>query len=482
MRTITIYVRKSTESEDRQSLSIESQISELQSYAQRMNLQVGSIMTESMSAKAPGRPQFGKILRLIEHGKIKSILCWKLDRLARNPVDGAALIWAFEEGKLESIHTPSNTFRNTPNDKFWLQLEFGMAKKYVDDLSDNVKRGLRARLLKGWSPQRAPLGYLNDSANGTIVIDQDRFFILRKLWHLAITGNYTMRQLHYIACHQFGLRTRGKQNMPGVLLGMSGLYGLFHSPFYYGHIRHMGVLYPGNHTPMVSKAEFEIVQRVISRKTQTRPKRHFFPFTGLMKCGECGAAITAEKKVNRYGYHYTYYRCTKRKVGISCSQKSLEAKQVEQQVLAFFSRLKLHEGLWHWVQQTVQSQIPEKLQEHRSVLRSIESGLTLVKKQLNSLFEMRLSGLIDDKTYSERKLSLLTRLQEYREQVRIGPPEKIIESDRLDSCDEIPERLQSLFCNGSDYVKKMLVRLVCESVFLHSRQIIILASRAFTIS
>ena len=129
-------------------MSIDSQIKELKDWARRSNLQIAETISESKSAKAPGRPGFNALMREIYKGKANGILCWKLDRLARNPLDGGSLIWAVEEGKILEIATPQRTFTNTGNDKFWMQLEFGMAKKYVDDLSDNVKRGLRAKLGK----------------------------------------------------------------------------------------------------------------------------------------------------------------------------------------------------------------------------------------------------------------------------------------------------------------------------------------------
>lgn len=124
-----LYARKSTESEDRQVLSIDSQIRELQDLARSQSLKVTAVLSEARSAKSPGRQVFGDLLRELARGRADGILCWKLDRLARNPVDGGALIWAIDENKLSQIVTPQRTFTNTSNDKFWMQLEFGMAKK-----------------------------------------------------------------------------------------------------------------------------------------------------------------------------------------------------------------------------------------------------------------------------------------------------------------------------------------------------------------
>ena len=134
MQRYILYARKSSESEDRQVLSIESQISELQDLATKNNLHIEYVLSESRSAKAPGRPVFSKLLKLLEKGNADAILCWKLDRLARNARDGGDVIYALDTGDLKNITTPAQSFDNSSNDKFWMQLEFGMAKKYVDDL------------------------------------------------------------------------------------------------------------------------------------------------------------------------------------------------------------------------------------------------------------------------------------------------------------------------------------------------------------
>jgi len=177
-----IYCRKSSESEERQVLSIESQIKELKELADRHNYVVSETLTESRSAKQPGRPVFDAMMETINKTAVKGIIAWKLDRLARNATDGSYLIDALEEGRIQEIITPEKTYCNTSNDKFSLLIELCMAKKYVDDLSDNVKRGNRMKLEKGWLPGLPPLGYLNEPQERTIIKDPERFSLIRKMW------------------------------------------------------------------------------------------------------------------------------------------------------------------------------------------------------------------------------------------------------------------------------------------------------------
>jgi len=179
-----LYCRKSTESEDRQVLSLDDQERELTAIEKRENLKVverfgGAGKGESHTAFKRGRPIFNLIMQKIEAGKANGLLVWHANRMARNAFDGGWIITAMDEGKLLEVVTPSRTYRNTPDDKFFLQLEFGIAKKSSDDSSVAVKRGLKTKVQMGWYPSRAPLGYLNTvtKEKGTNEIIKDPEFL-----------------------------------------------------------------------------------------------------------------------------------------------------------------------------------------------------------------------------------------------------------------------------------------------------------------
>ena len=135
-----IYCRKSSEAEDRQVLSIESQTRELkEQIAAKLNLPITEVLSESKSAKEPGRPVFNQMMQRLYRGEAAGIICWKLDRLARNPVDGGSIIWAIKQHGIK-VMTPAQSFAREDDNIILMYIEFGMAQKYVDDLSKNVKR------------------------------------------------------------------------------------------------------------------------------------------------------------------------------------------------------------------------------------------------------------------------------------------------------------------------------------------------------
>ena len=193
-----IYCRKSSEAEDRQVLSIESQIRELEHIAAKLNLAVTEILTESKSAKEPGRPRFNQMMQRLYRGEATGIICWKLDRLARNPVDGGSIIWAIKQNGIR-VMTPAQSYAREDDNVILMYIEFGMAQKYVDDLSKNVKRGMKTKLENGWLPGIAPLGYLNTTVKATganiLVKDPERFPFVRRMWDLMLSERYSPPQI-----------------------------------------------------------------------------------------------------------------------------------------------------------------------------------------------------------------------------------------------------------------------------------------------
>lgn len=161
-----LYCRKSTDTEDRQVLSLESQENEMIQLAQRENLEIVSTLRESRSAKEPDRPLFNEMLRMIKDGEADAILCWKIDRLTRNPVDGGQIQWLLQKGLIQEIRTFERTYLPSDN-VMMMNIEQAMANQYIRDLSTNVKRGNRAKLERGEWPNHAPFGYVNDKATKT---------------------------------------------------------------------------------------------------------------------------------------------------------------------------------------------------------------------------------------------------------------------------------------------------------------------------
>lgn len=422
-----LYCRKSTDSEDRQILSLDDQEKELEVIEKREDLKIverfgGNEKGESQSAHKRGRPIFGYIMERIEAGKANGLLVWHPNRLARNAYDGGWIITAMDEGTLAEVKTSHRTYYNTPEDKFMLQLEFGMAKKSSDDNGVAVKRGLKTKVQMGWYPSRVPLGYLNtitrEKGLNEIVNDPERFDMVKQMWNLMLTGNYTPPQILKIANEKWKLKSRPKRKHSGKSLNRSTIYGIFSNPFYYGWFEYgkPKQLYKGSHEPMITEGEFDQVQKLLGREGRPRPKEHRFAFTGLMKCGNCGSMITAEEKIKKQKngkiHYYIYYHCTKRK-SEDCFEKSIEIKELTAQIDNLIKNLTISDKFKDWAIKYLHEIRQNEAQSNEAILDNKQKSLLQTTRQLDNLLlkytspENENGRFITDQEYQSLKNRLL---------------------------------------------------------------------------
>src|SRR3989344_1555687 len=341
-----LYARKSTDTEDKQVLSIEAQLSELRTIARRDALDVAEEFVEKRSAKTPGRPVFEEVMRRIERGEAHGIVCWKIDRLSRNPVDSGRISWMWPQGTIAKIATHDRVY--LPHDNVLLMsVEFGMANQYVRDLSVNVARGLRAEARRGGYPSTAPLGYLNDPRTRTIALDKKKAPAIRKAFDMYAEGKSRYEDIARFLFEN-GIATgatRGWTKGGGRLLKRDQIEYLLSNHFYVGRFRYAGELYDGTHTPIVSKELFDQVQKVLRERSNANrpPENNPQAYCGLLSCSECGCSITAEEKVkhqqNGNTHRYVYYHCTKKRG--ACDGAYLREETLDAELSALLARFHL---------------------------------------------------------------------------------------------------------------------------------------------
>ena len=305
-----LYARKSTDVEDKQVLSIEAQLVELRTLALKSNLEIADEYVEKRSAKMPGCPVFGDMMIQIQKGEANGVICWKIDRLARNPVDGGQIQWLLQQGIIKHIQTHDRS--HYPNDNvLMMSVELGMANEYIRQLSANTARGLRQKARQGIYPGLAPLGYLNDPSTKTIRVHKKNATLVREMFEKYASGSATLDGLANF------LESKGVISKGNRRVHISRISFILQNPFYYGHFRYAGELYEGNHTPLVSKALFDKANSILKSRGRTPAiKTDPAAFCGLLRYGFCGMGITAEVKEkhqkNGNIHRYTYYRCTRK--------------------------------------------------------------------------------------------------------------------------------------------------------------------------
>lgn len=338
-----LYARKSSESDERQAMSIDSQINEMRTLAERENLFIKEIRQESHSAKSSGlRPVFNQLLIDIRTGEFDAILTWAPDRLSRNAGDLGTLVDLMDQGKLKTIRTFSQSFSNNPNEKFLLMILCSQAKLENDNRGINVKRGLRAKCEAGWRPNSAPLGYTNvmtENRISYIEVDKERALVVKQMFNKVAEKGYSGRVLKKWL-DDIGFTT--KSNKP---IALSKIYKLLKSPFYYGEFIFDGKRYKGKHEPLITKEIFDRVQYQLICPTKEWNK-NVFPFKHLCKCSSCGASVVGEERYRKLqngdARKHVYYHCSRSK-DYECNEPYITEEDLIKQLMAHINELKLNE-------------------------------------------------------------------------------------------------------------------------------------------
>jgi site-specific DNA recombinase len=412
---IAIYARKSTESEDRQVQSLDDQLRILRDIADRDKFKVIEVITESKSAKEPGkRPGFQNLLQLIESGQIEGILTWHINRLTRNLVDGGFLAHALSSGKLQMILTPERTFRSEDN-VLLLAIENGVATSYIHDLSKAVRRGMDSKACKGWKPGQAPMGYINDWESREIKLDPLRGPMVRRAFEMLMSGSHSVAEI-WRELMQLGLTGKSKSRR-GKTVSRVAVHNMLRNPFYAGRLQYKGELLQGAHQPIVSPGEFELAQLRLKRLSNPKHRTNHPPaFSGVFTCKTCGAAVVHEQKRKRLAgsgneVTYSYYHCSGSR---GCKRLSVAEQPVSELARVFVDRLAISRSFADWCYTAVQNAcLKEQTQADGSVSALIDA-LNVDVRRLDSLTMKFVDGDIGREAYQRTKSQLETAILERR--------------------------------------------------------------------
>ena len=469
-----IYARKSSESEDRQVLSIDSQVNEMQQLAKQTGRKIIDIKTEAKSAKDEGRLVFNEILKDLNAGKIQGLIVWHPDRLSRNAMDAARLIDLLDRNKLQEIVTPSQTFRNTPMDKFMLSLLCSQAKMDNDNKGINVKRGMRAKAKLGVFPGSLPTGYLSivkHKGDRAIASDPERLPLVKEIFKLILSGNYNALEVREIANEKLGFRMKD-----GKKIGRSTIYHLLTNPFYCGQYefpRGSSEWYEGTHESIITKEEFDTVQYLLGKKGKPRPKKHVFDFTGMINCGECGGSVTAEakfKKTSITTHSYIYYHCTKR-VHPTCTQGCLEEKGLVNTVLGKLDTLEIPPEFHTYAMKWFKRENHKVYEQAHAALDAQEHAYKACLRKLENLGHMRASEELTAEEYTRMKGAELERKQSLENALKKTGKDV---SSWIETGDEMLtfiEQAKAKFKNGGRETKRGILSSLGSNLLLFNKKL-----------
>ncbi len=409
-----LYARKSTDVEDKQVRSIEDQLSVLRALAKEHGLHVAREFTEKRTAKVPGRPIFNEMMDKIESGEAQGILCWKLDRLSRNPWDDGKIRWFHQTGIIQHVRTYEHDYQSSDNGLL-MSVELATATQYVRDLAQNTMRGLHEKAKRGEYPSLAPIGYLNDRNVKKIVLDGATAKIVRIAFERYAEGNFGLKDISVLfAKHHI----YSKNKRP---LKEDRIKYILSNPFYCGLFRYAGQLYEGKHPALISKTLFDKVQEVMKSRGWARKEDDPMPLCGLLKCAECGCSITAEIKTkhqkNGNVHTYAYYHCTKKRG--ACSQPCVREEELTKQLNEAIRPFSLPSEWAAELSLMADEDEKEAIQSSAAASQALRDEITGIADKLKRLHRLYLDQDIEREAFLTEKADLLSSKKSLEEKMAL---------------------------------------------------------------
>lgn len=447
-----IYLRKSSDTEDRQVQSIETQERELTEYANKHGLEIVDTFRETKSAFKPGREQFELMIKRFSKGEANGLLVLQANRISRNAIDGAQIINLLDTEYLSEVRTPVTRYGNSSTEKMMLAFEFIFSKKDSDDKSTFVKGGMKTKSIKGYPHGMAKVGYTNDQTeekgNRSWLKDELRFPLVKQCFQMLLTKKYSVKQVYEFARDELHLTTPLRKNEGGRPIAYSYWYVMFADPIYAGFFFDNGVRYELNSSleRVISEEEYWEIQTMLGKKGRPKPQKRVALYNHFMRCEECNGAVTPDFKFQiicpeckkKFSYlnredcpkcgceienmknptylSYIYYYCVSHKKFQTCSKGGIVQDNLETELFDDISEnMQISKELSDWCIQNVDELQDQELEEAITLARIRENEEQEIQKKLRNLLDLRISR--DDISAEERSMFDLKE-RELREKLK----------------------------------------------------------------
>ena len=406
------YMRKSTEGDERQALSMGKQEDSIKEAFPDLNI-IDWVKESKSAFKAENRPVFDSVLERIKNGEADGIVAWKSNRLSRNALDAGKVVHYINTGIIKDVKFARENFENTPEGIRTLQYALADSNCYSATLAVDVKEGNQRKRKLGWLTQASFSGYMDiknprryedGQPEHTTGIDPDRFYLLQKAWGLLLTGEYSVPAILKILNDQWGYRTRITPNGGGKPLSRAALYKIFNNIRYAGMIPDpiTGKLLKGAYEPMITIEQYNLAQSILGKRGKPRlTQKQDFVFKGIATCGECGCNITAEHKY-RGKNHYVYYHCTHKRKDYKCKQPCIEEKELIKQFEEFFEKHTIIKEFEEWGLEAIRQMNDEESGNRQNKIDTQLGLISQAEKRADNLLNLAADGHIDGETYAKK--------------------------------------------------------------------------------
>lgn len=403
-----IYARVSSKEQEETGYSLPAQEKLITEYGDRKDFEIDRVFSIAESASgSKQRKVFAEMMDYIAKEDIKILLCEKVDRITRNFKEAVVINDWLEEDPDRQIHFVKQNLivsKNAKSDeRFRWDIEIVLAKKYIANLSEEVKKGQKEKIAQGWLPTKPPLGYKTNGDKGhkIHVIDEDVAPFIRKMFELYATGDYSTVALGK-KMYQLGFRSRA-----GGRVVKSKIHKLLSDPFYYGKFVWKDQEYVGKHEAIISRDLFDQVKAKMTRPSAPYHRKHELELKGKMFCGSCGKTITWElQKGHRYG------ACKQCKAQLGVGKKYVRQEDVEEMLLdKVLSVAPRGEQVLEVLKKALQESHSEEISYHDAQVKAINGSLERIQQRKRAMYDDKLDGRITADFYDE-KLALFKEEEE----------------------------------------------------------------------
>lgn len=474
MRSAVKYGRVSSDRQEKEGFSLPAQDKLLNDYAAKHDIKIVASFFEAETAKRAGRKQFNEMLKYLKKNKsVRTILVEKTDRLYRNLKD-YVLLDEFEDLEIHFVKEGTTLSKNSRSqDKFMHGIRVLMAKNYIDNLSEEIRKGLKEKAEQGYCPTKAPFGYKNitlKSGRRIIVPDEETAPYIVKAYELYSTGVFTYKGIAKILTEE-GFKPNDKPcTKRAVEL-------ILHNYFYIGQFEYNGKRYEhGQHQPIVEPDLFFAVQKRLAEQFISRPRTHKFAFLGLIKCAHCGCSITAEIQKGKY----VYYHCTGKRGG-TCKKKFIREEKIEAAFVEFLKQIVLSEEEISEIKNAAKEMLKQKSEYTDLTSENLNKEISKLRRRLDNLYTDRADGLIDEEFYCQKRQQWQAELD-----AAVIKLETSLRFDRTFMDDisrllELSKNAYSAYLRESDEEKVKLLKILGSNFFFDGKNIIIEAFEPFDI-
>lgn len=466
MKAILI-ARVSTEEQREAGNSLPTQVVRLEKYCQRRDFEILEICSFDESAYCDNRTEFDAIIDLILNQKEKvAVCCDKVDRLSRNVFDKRiSLLYEKALNDEIELHFVSDgqiiNNRISASEKFQFGISLGLAKYYSDAISDNVKRTIEQKLRKGEWPSKAPYGYKNIRISGDkkdIVVDEFEAHIVIKAFELYASGAYSLQ----LVCDKL-------KEDHGISWRPNFLDKMFNNPFYYGVMRMNDNLYQHKYPPLISESLFQEVQKVktsySSKKKQYKYAGYPYLYRGMLRCGDCGLAITPERHKG-----YVYYHCTQ--YNGKHGAKWFREEKITEVVEGIFRNMQLPQEMLEETMETLSELHKNKMEFREKELSKLSREQTMTQKMIDNLYMDKLKGSITESNYDRFYQDLRDKLTDISirlEQIQEADDTYYITAKYIL---DLVSRAYELFESSEVEEKRQLLKLVLSNFWIEGENVL----------